>query len=151
MHSDLLNHSDHGQPDVQPLTQQYLMEIQLCGGEYTCPMMLKHHPTAALKDWWKAVSLHNMASKSLGGTGQKHLIYKVQSKNEDHSFLGEQEAHSLTSAGLYSDTPVKTPFYTEYLHPTTTPSTLEKILPPSVKTLLYIFSESVQICISNTA
>lgn len=82
------------------------MEIQLCGGEHTCPTTQEHHPTAAPTGWWKPVSPHNMPSKFLIGTGQRQLIYKAQSEN-DHSFPGEQEAHRQTSAGLYSDTPLK--------------------------------------------
>lgn len=148
--SDLLNHSDH---KTTRCAATELIGIRWRSSFVmvnTHLVMQERHPTAALMAWWKPVPPHNMPSKSLGGTGQRKLIYKVQSKNKDQCFLGERKAHRLISAGLYSDTPLKkqkcndcythkTPFSTLYLRPTTAPSTLEKILSSQCQnTALYL-------------
>lgn len=128
------------------------MEIQLCTSEHvSCDagvfphtLVVTHVPS-------------QQAQQTSFGTGQRQLIFKVQSK--DHCFPGEWKAHGLTSAGLYRVTLLKkqkhkcymhsTPFSTGYLNPTTPPPTVEKILPPSIRIFLYICSELLQICVSS--
>lgn len=129
------------------------MEIQLCTSEYvSCDAGVFPYTL---------VETSQQAQQTSFGTGQRQLIYKVQSKEEDHCSLGEWEAHGLTSAGLYCVTLQKkqnhkcymrsTRFSTGYINPTAAPPTVEKILPPSIRTFLYICSKSLQICVSNSA
>lgn len=160
MRSDLLNHSDRRRPDIE-ITAAELSSIWWRSSFEAVNAHVQGHrstvPQLHLQDWWKLAFPHDMPSKYLGGTGHTKLIYEVQARNEEeHSPPGVQQAHWHLQGCLLTPhwrkiNTHKTLFSTGYFHPTTALCTFEKLLVPSVKTLLCIWGKSVQICISNAA
>lgn len=94
--SDLVNILNTGHQMYSRWTVWYLMEIQLCASEYvSCDAGVFPYTLV------ETCVPSRQAQQTSFDTGQRQLIYKVQSKEEDHCFPGEWEAHGLTSAGLF--------------------------------------------------